>query len=63
MQESLPNTYPLGAANPCPTCPAGFVYLSSNGNSTREAGKSNCAAACSNGLDGDAAVHVFEIHR
>jgi hypothetical protein len=38
MQESLPNTYPIGAANPCPTCPAGFVYMTSNGNSTREAG-------------------------
>ncbi len=39
MQESLPNTYPIGAANPCPTCPAGFVYMTSNGNSTREAGQ------------------------
>jgi hypothetical protein len=38
MQESLPNTYPLGAANPCPACPSGFTYLTSNGNSTREAG-------------------------
>jgi len=39
MQESLPNTFPIGATNPCPACPAGFVYLSSNGNSTREAGQ------------------------
>ncbi|HEY7392889.1 MAG TPA: carboxypeptidase regulatory-like domain-containing protein [Bryobacteraceae bacterium] len=38
MQEFLPNTYPAGAANPCPTCPTGFVYLTSNGNSTRESG-------------------------
>jgi trimeric autotransporter adhesin len=37
-QEFLPNTYPLGAANPCPACPTGFAYLTSNGNSTREAG-------------------------
>jgi hypothetical protein len=37
MQEYLPNTFPLGATNPCPACPAGFVYLGSNGNSTREA--------------------------
>jgi trimeric autotransporter adhesin len=37
-QESLPNTYPAGAINPCPACPAGFSYLSSNGNSTRHAG-------------------------
>ncbi len=37
MQEFLPNTYPIGAANPCPSCPAGFAYLTSNGNSSREA--------------------------
>ncbi len=39
LQEFLPNTVPTGAANPCPACPAGFVYLASNGNSTREAGQ------------------------
>ncbi|HUA86807.1 MAG TPA: carboxypeptidase regulatory-like domain-containing protein [Bryobacteraceae bacterium] len=39
MQEFLPNSYPIGAANPCPACPSGFVYLTSNGNSTREAGE------------------------
>jgi trimeric autotransporter adhesin len=39
LQEFLPNTYPLGAANPCLTCPAGFAYFTSNGNSTREAGQ------------------------
>ncbi|HEX3373059.1 MAG TPA: TonB-dependent receptor, partial [Edaphobacter sp.] len=38
VQEYLPNTYPIGATNPCPSCPAGFVYRTSNGNSTREAG-------------------------
>jgi len=38
MQQVLPNTYPIGAANPCPSCPIGFVYETSNGNSTREAG-------------------------
>lgn len=37
-QEFLPNTYPEGAANPCPSCPAGFIYMASNGNSTRESG-------------------------
>jgi hypothetical protein len=36
VQEYLPNTYPIGAANPCPACPAGFVYRTSNGDSTRE---------------------------
>jgi hypothetical protein len=39
MQEFLPNTYPIGASSPCPTCPVGFVYRTSNGNSTREAGQ------------------------
>jgi hypothetical protein len=39
MQEFLPNTYAPGAANPCPSCPAGFAYLASNGNSTRQAGQ------------------------
>jgi trimeric autotransporter adhesin len=38
VQEYLPNTYPIGATNQCPLCPAGFVYRTSNGNSTREAG-------------------------
>lgn len=38
-QEFLPNTYPIGAVNPCPSCPTGFVYRTSNGNSTREAGE------------------------
>ncbi len=38
VQEFLPNTYPIGAANPCPLCPAGYVFRTSNGNSTREAG-------------------------
>ena len=37
LQEFLPNTYPLGAANPCATCPTDFAYVASNGNSTREA--------------------------
>jgi hypothetical protein len=36
MQEFLPNTFPVGATNPCPSCPSGFAYLTSNGNSTRE---------------------------
>jgi hypothetical protein len=38
-QDFLPNTFPIGAANPCPVCPTGFAYLTSNGNSTREAGQ------------------------
>ena len=38
MQEFLPNTYPIGATNPCPACQSGFVYRTSGGNSTRHAG-------------------------
>jgi trimeric autotransporter adhesin len=38
LQEFLPNTYPVGAINPCPSCPSGFIYLTSNGTSSREAG-------------------------
>ncbi len=37
VQDFLPNTYPEGAAIPCATCPTGFAYLVSGGNSTREA--------------------------
>lgn len=38
VQEILPNTYPVGTADPCPACPKGFYYRMSNGNSTRESG-------------------------
>ncbi len=36
VQEFLPNTNPIGALNPCPACPLGFIYRTSNGDSTRE---------------------------
>jgi len=39
VQEFLPNTFPIGAGNPCPACPIGFAYLASGGNSTRQAGQ------------------------
>lgn len=38
VQEFLPNTYPIGGVNPCPSCPSGFTYRTSNGDSTRESG-------------------------
>ena len=38
-QEFLPNTYAPGATDPCPACPRGFVYRTSNGDSTRESGQ------------------------
>lgn len=49
-QEFLPNTYPTGAVNPCPSCPAGFAYLTSNGNSTRESGQIQLRRRLHNGL-------------
>jgi len=39
VQQFLPNSYALGAANPCPGCPVGFVYETSGGNSTRQSGQ------------------------
>ncbi len=36
VQQFLPNTYPIGGVNPCPSCPVGFVYEATGGNSTRE---------------------------
>jgi hypothetical protein len=38
VQQFLPNTYAPGAANPCPSCPIGFLYQTSTGNSFRNAG-------------------------
>jgi hypothetical protein len=39
QQQFLPNTYPTGAPDPCPLCPSGYYYLTSNGNSTRQSGQ------------------------
>jgi hypothetical protein len=50
MQEFLPNTYPAGASNPCPACPSGFIYLTSNGNSTRESGQLQLRRRLHNGF-------------
>ncbi len=50
VQEFLPNTFPPGAANPCPSCPTGFAYLSSNGNSSRQAAQFQLRRRLRNGL-------------
>jgi trimeric autotransporter adhesin len=50
MQQVLPNTYPVGAVNPCPTCPSGFVYLTSNGTSQRNAGQVQLRRRLRNGF-------------
>ena len=50
LQEFLPNTAPLGAVDPCPMCPAGFVYLTSNGHSNRETGQMQLRRRLRNGM-------------
>lgn len=68
IQQFLPNTYALGAADPCPTCPSGFVYETTNGNSTRQSGQvqlrrrlrsgfsANMVYTFSKSIDNDAAL-------
>ncbi len=50
QQAFLPNTFPAGAVNPCPACPAGYAYLASNGNSSRHAGQFQLRRRLHNGL-------------
>jgi trimeric autotransporter adhesin len=52
IQVSLPNTFPIGATSQCLTCPTGFAYLTSNGNSTRESGQIQLRRRLHNGLTG-----------
>jgi hypothetical protein len=49
-QLFLPNTNPTGAVNPCPSCPTGFEYLASNGNSHRESGQLQLRRRLHNGF-------------
>jgi hypothetical protein len=50
MQQFLPNTYPAGGVNPCPSCPSGFRYLVSNGRSLRHAGQVEVRRRLRNGF-------------
>jgi trimeric autotransporter adhesin len=50
MQEFVPNTYPIGASNPCAGCPSGFVYLVSDGRSLKNAGQLQVRRRLRNGL-------------
>ena len=50
VQQFLPNTYPIGGANPCPTCPAGFAYQTSTGGSNRQAGQIQLRRRLRNGF-------------
>ena len=50
IQEFLPNTYPAGTANPCLSCPSGYVFLTSDGSSRRHAGQFQVRRRLRNGL-------------
>jgi hypothetical protein len=52
QQQFLPNTYPAGALNPCPACPSGYAYLTSNGNSTRQSGRFELRRRLHSGIAG-----------
>jgi hypothetical protein len=39
VQQFLPNTFAPGAADPCPACPTGFSYVTSNATSLRNSGQ------------------------
>jgi hypothetical protein len=49
-QQFLPNSYPAGAVNPCPSCPSGFIYLTSTGRSLRNAGQVQLRRRLRNGF-------------
>jgi hypothetical protein len=50
LQAFVPNTYPIGAVNPCPACPTGFRYLISDGHSLRHAGQVQLRRRLRNGF-------------
>ncbi len=51
VQEYLPNTYPVGGVNPCTgVCPSGYVFRTSNGGSSREAGTAQLRRRLKNGF-------------
>ncbi len=50
VQESLPNSNAVGAVNPCPSCPTGFEYIASTGNSTRESAQFQLRRRLKSGL-------------
>lgn len=50
VQQFYPNTYPVGAFDPCPACLSGYAYQTSNGNSTRESGQLQLRRRLHNGF-------------
>ena len=51
-RQSLPNTAPPGAARGCVDCPAGFVFLESNGRAWRDAATIQVRRRLHNGISG-----------
>jgi hypothetical protein len=51
-QRILPNTFPAGGVDPCSSCPTGYVYLMSSGNSSRHAGTIEVRRRQRNGFQG-----------
>jgi outer membrane receptor protein involved in Fe transport len=49
MQMFLPNTYPLGVANPCSSCPTGSCMSLRMATRRARPRRCNCAAACTTG--------------
>jgi len=54
VRQFLPNTVAPGGVNPCPTCPTGFRYVTSNGTSRRHAGRFEVRRRTRNGLTASA---------
>jgi hypothetical protein len=50
VQASLPNSYPPGGTNPCPSCPSGYVYVTTGGTSLRNAAQFTIRRRLHNGL-------------
>ncbi len=58
VQEFLPNTAPAGGTDPYAAYPSGYLYRTSNGNSTREAGSIELRRRLRSGLQAGA-TYVF----
>jgi hypothetical protein len=54
VQEFLPNTVPAGGTDPYAAYPSGYLYRTSNGNSTREAGSIELRRRLRSGLQAGA---------
>jgi hypothetical protein len=50
LQEFLPNSYPINGISPCPGCPVGYTYRTSNGNSTRQSVQAQLRRRLKNGF-------------